>query len=1524
MNKKFFEVFPTLQLDKKLKSLLENTQIERVTSNRAKDMLRIYLQSDHLLQKEIIWEVEQQIRSQLFPNHTMEIKIQEKYILSSQYTLENLMESYRESILMEIQKYNHVLHSMFKQAKLSYPQNSVMVMTVKDTVLYRDLQEELLRILEKIIVERCGISASLSLDFVEMDSNRHREDDEIMIRRKVEEISRKVAGLSAEDEGAGNAGEGGSVSSEEKSGQASEKKAADKTKSGTDNAGVSKDNKGKDDKKDGKADYRRPQNLKRSDNPDVIYGRDFEDEAMPISEVIGEIGEVTIRGQIIALDMREIRNEKTILFFDVTDFTDTMTIKVFTRNDQLAELTSEIKKGAFIKLRGLAMVDKFDGELTIGSLVGIKKIKNFTSSRMDHSVKKRVELHCHTKMSDMDGVSEAKDIVKRAYAWGHPAIAITDHGVVQAFPDANHVWEDLWRAEKSKRKEAGDENPDKNDFFKVIYGVEAYLVDDLNNIVTNENGQSLEDTFVVFDIETTGFSPVKNKIIEIGAVKVSGGEVVDHFSAFVNPKVPIPYEITQLTGINDEMVMDAKTIEEVLPEFVNFCEGTVLVAHNANFDMSFINENIRRQKIKVTYTYIDTLGMARVLLPGQAKHTLDAVCKTLKISLENHHRAVDDAGATAQMFIQFIDMLKERRIFSMEEINLLGEGSVESKAKLPSYHAIMLAENNTGRVNLYNLVSQSHLTFYNKRPKIPKSEFIKHREGIILGSACEAGELYSALLDEKSDTEIARLVNFYDYLEIQPTGNNEFMIYSDRVKNVNSIEDIQAINKRIVDLGEEFNKPVVATCDVHFLDPEDEVYRRIIMAGKGFKDADDQAPLYLRTTEEMLQEFAYLGSDKAEEVVITNTNKIADRIETMSPVRPDKCPPVIENSDQVLTDICYNKAHQMYGNPLPEIVEARLKRELNSIITNGFAVMYIIAQKLVWKSVEDGYLVGSRGSVGSSFVATMSGITEVNPLSPHYYCTECFYNDFESDEVRGYAGRAGIDMPDKDCPVCGAKLKKDGFDIPFETFLGFKGDKEPDIDLNFSGEYQSKAHKYTEVIFGAGQTFRAGTIGTLADKTAFGYIKNYYEERGIKKRTCEINRLVGGCTGIRRSTGQHPGGIVVLPVGEDINSFTPVQHPANDMTTDTITTHFDYHSIDHNLLKLDILGHDDPTMIRMLQDLTGVDPVTIPLDDPKVMSLFQNTSALGVTPDALGGCPVGSLGIPEFGTDFVIQMLLDTNPQTFSDLVRISGLSHGTDVWLGNAQTLIEEGKATIATAICTRDDIMTYLINKGVESSLSFTIMESVRKGKGLKPEWEEAMLANNVPDWYIWSCKKIKYMFPKAHAAAYVMMAWRIAYCKVYYPLAYYAAYFSIRASAFSYEIMCQGKAHLESVIADYKRRSDSLSKKEQDTMKDMKIVQEMYARGYEFWPLDIFKAHSRNFQIIDGKIMPSLNSIDGMGEKAADSTMEAAKEALKDGGFLSKEDFRNRAKVSKTICDLMGDLGILGDLPETNQISLFDFGM
>lgn len=1516
MAKQFFDVFPALKLEGKIQDLFEQVQVEKVSATKSRELIRVTILSDYLIAKETVYKVEQEIKKQFFSAHNVSVKLYEKFHLSEQYTPEKLIKAYRESILLELRNYSPVEYNLFKGAELSFPEEKEMVLTIEDTVIAHSKAPELLRIMEKILNQRCGFCVSCRIDYREKEGKKTREEEDIKLERQIAEIAARAGGRQSDSAFADTVIEG---MQEEGSAAATTERQEPKAEGRKGVfVGEKKEFRKGDFGKGNKGDLKRA--VKKSDNPDVIYGRDFEEEAMPIEDIIGEIGEVVIRGKIINYDSREIKNEKTILIFDVTDFTDTMTIKMFARNEQVEELTKGIKMGAFVKLKGVTMVDKFDNELTIGSLVGIKKIPDFTSSRSDNSARKRVELHCHTKMSDMDGVSEAKDIVKRAYKWGHPGIAITDHGVVQAFPDANHVWEDLWKEEKAKRKEAGEENPDKQDFFKIIYGMEAYLVDDLQEIVTGEEGQEFDSDFVVFDIETTGFSPVNNRIIEIGAVKVSKGEITQRFSSFVNPDVPIPFEIEKLTGINDSMVLDAPFIETVLPEFLEFCQDAVLVAHNANFDMSFIKENAKRQGISKNFVYVDTVGIARILLPGQAKHTLDAVAKNLGVSLENHHRAVDDAEATAEIFVKFIGMLKEAGADTLRKVNEMGEASPDIIKRLPSYHAIILAENNIGRENLYTLVSESHLTYYSKRPRVPKSLLMKHREGLILGSACEAGELYRALLEGKPDSEIARLVNFYDYLEIQPLGNNRFMIESEKITAVNSMEDIMDINRRIVALGEEFEKPVVATCDVHFLDPEDEVYRRIIMAGKGFADADDQAPLYLRTTEEMLEEFSYLGSDKAEEVVITNTNKIADRIDVMAPVRPDKCPPVIPDSDKTLTDICYSKAHELYGEELPSIVEERLQKELNSIITNGFAVMYIIAQKLVWKSVEDGYLVGSRGSVGSSLVAFMAGITEVNSLSAHYRCPSCRYYDFDSPEIKAYAGNAGCDLPDKNCPVCGKPLVKDGFDIPFETFLGFKGDKEPDIDLNFSGEYQSKAHKYTEVIFGAGQTYRAGTIATLADKTAFGYVKNYYEERGSRKRTCEINRIVGGCTGIRRSTGQHPGGIIVLPVGEDINSFTPVQHPANDMTTDIITTHFDYHSIDHNLLKLDILGHDDPTMIRMLQDLTGIDPTKIPLDDKAVMSLFQNTSALGITPDQISGCPVGSLGVPEFGTDFVIQMLLDTKPQSLSDLIRISGLGHGTDVWLGNAQTLILEGTATISSCICCRDDIMIYLISKGVDSALSFTIMESVRKGKGLKKEWEDAMKVQGVPGWYIESCKKIKYMFPKAHAAAYVMMAWRIAYCKINYPLAYYAAYFSIRASAFSYELMCQGQAHLEKNMADYKRRGDAnlLSKKEQDTYKDMKIVQEMYARGFDFVPIDLFSAHSRNFQIVDGKLMPSLNSIDGLGEKAADAIVEAAK----DGPFLSKDDFRQRTKVSKTIIDLMAELHILGDLPESNQISLFDF--
>ena len=1521
------EVFPTLHLEGDCKVYMEDVRVDRVVTTRARDLLKVYISCDNIIEKEYIYKVEKELHKQLFSaleggKEGPEVKLYETFHLSAQYDAPAVFGAYKNSMLLELKEYSPMLHSMLKSAELSFEADDKVVLTMEDIPLYHQKSGELLQILDKIVCERCGVRAFFEVAYEEPKESKYREEDDIKIARRIAEIAGNRAAISqtSDSEYVDMSGVDGNEFEHTASPmQGADAKIAEQPQKQPEQKAEPAQPPKKEFKKEGKKDFKRFRRQgRRSDNPDVLYGYDVEGEIVPMDQILDEMGEITIRGKVLSVEEREIRNEKTIVSFFITDFTDTMKCKMFCPNEELPNIREGVKKGAFLLVRGLCAMDSFDKDLTI-SIKSLQKTKDFTVTRMDHSAKKRVELHCHTKMSDMDGVSDVIDIVKRAYKWGHPAIAITDHGVVQALADVFHTWQDLYKGAKAEAEKEGKQL-DRQDFFKVICGCEIYLVDDLKNIVVNPKGQSLMDSFVVFDIETTGFSSVTNHIIEIGAVKVENGKIVDRFSTYVNPQEPIPYRITKLTTITDADVMDAPTIDQVLPEFFAFCEGCVLVAHNASFDTGFIKENARKLELPYAYTHVDTLAMARVLLPQLAKFTLDHVAKTVGVSLENHHRAVDDAEATAEIFEKFIPMLLEKGAHDLDAVNELGRTSTDYVRKTPSYHAIVLAKNDVGRVNLYKLISASHLQYFNRRPKVPKSLILENREGLILGSACEAGELYRALLRGAPQAEIADIVNFYDYLEIQPNGNNAFMIDSDKSdhENIHSMEDIQEINKKICDLGEEFHKPVCATCDVHFLDPEDEVYRRIIMAGNGFKDADSQAPLYLRTTEEMLAEFEYLGSDKAREVVIDNTNLIADMVDSIDPVRPDKCPPVIENSDQTLTDICYRRAHEIYGEVLPDIVEKRLEKELNSIISNGFAVMYIIAQKLVWKSVEDGYLVGSRGSVGSSFVANMAGITEVNSLSPHYYCKKCHYYDFDSPEVKAYAGKAGCDMPDKICPNCGEKLVKDGFDIPFETFLGFKGDKEPDIDLNFSGEYQSKAHKYTEVIFGYGQTFRAGTIGTLAEKTAYGYVMKYYEERGIHKRRCEIERIAEGCTGVRRSTGQHPGGIVVLPLGEEINSFTPVQHPANDMTTDIVTTHFDYHKIDHNLLKLDILGHDDPTMIRMLQDLTGIDPTKIPLDDKDVMSLFQNTDALGVKPEDILGCKLGSLGIPEFGTDFAMQMLIDTQPTSFSDLVRIAGLSHGTDVWLGNAQTLIEEGKATISTAICTRDDIMIYLMQMGVEAGLSFTIMESVRKGKGLKDEWIATMKEHNVPDWYIWSCKKIKYMFPKAHAAAYVMMAWRIAYCKVNYPLAYYAAFYSIRADCFSYELMCQGKEHLEAVLADYNRRKDELSKKEQDSIRDLRIVQEMYARGFEFMPIDIYKAHSRLFQIIDGKIMPSLGSIDGMGDKAAEAMMEAAK----DGPFLSRDDLRSRSKAPQNVIDKMGELGLLGSLPQSNQLSLFDF--
>lgn len=1508
-------LFQSYRPSKILQEYFEDVYIDKVRFSKRSKVLHIFVISHHLIHQQYVRQLEQELLpyARNAVGGAKSVTLQLEFQLSERYQLKEIFEEYEDSLLYEIKEADPINYLLVKDEAWVVNDN-VITIPMPDSDLAKCRVSEIQEFLINLFGFRFQMDIQVGFNFKEEDKEALREAHEKRLQQEREQHQKQLEQLRANElaqhdrtEESGHADKTNHVedngsktasSSEKAEGTKHTRETGNANKNG--NIGNANENGNKGYGKEGKSGYRRTA-LNASKDPDVFYGRNCEGEIIPISDIQGELGEVVVHGQIIKLETREIRNNKTIVTFHITDFTDTISGKVFLSNDDLELFLDMFKSGGFYRIKGIVSFDTFANDVTIGSIVGIKKGSDFRVARTDESLEKRVELHMHTVMSDKDSVVDIAKIIKRAKAWGHKGIAITDHGVVQAFPIANHVL-------------------DSGDDFKIIYGVEGYFVDDLKSLIIRSKGQTFWDTFVVFDIETTGKNAKFHKITEIGAVKIEKGRIVDRYSQLVNPERPIPYNITRLTGITDEMVANQPNIETVLPQFLDFCGDAVVVAHNASFDTGFIANEARKQGLEFTNTILDTLGLAHILLPHLGKFTLDRLVKELKIVLENHHRAVDDAEATAEMFLKFVHMLMERDVENLDQLNTLAAGSPDNIKKSRRYHGIILAKNEVGRVNLYRLISMSHLEYFNRRPLMPKSMINKYREGLIIGSACEAGELYQALLNGADDGEITRIVDFYDYLEIQPLGNNMFMIEDDNYP-IESVEDLMEYNRKIVQLGEEFHKPVAATCDVHFLDPEDSIYRAIIQASEGYKDVENQSPLYFRTTDEMLKEFEYLGADKAREVVITNTNRIADMIEYIKPVRPDKCPPIIENSDETLTQICYDRAHEIYGPDLPTVVVERLERELNSIISNGFAVLYIIAQKLVWDSNDHGYLVGSRGSVGSSFVATMAGITEVNPLSPHYICPECHFVDFDSPEVLAFSGNSGCDMPDRDCPKCGHKLLKEGHDIPFETFLGFKGDKEPDIDLNFSGEYQANAHQYTEELFTKGHAFRAGTIGTIADKTAYGMAMKFFEERKIKKRSCEIERLSVGCTGVKRTTGQHPGGMIVLPKHEEIYSFTPIQHPANDQNTPIITTHFEYHSIDHNLLKLDILGHDDPTMIRRLEDLTGVDCKTIPLDDKQVMSLFSSTEALGITPEDIGGVPLGSLGIPEFGTEFAMQMLIDTKPTMFSDLVRIAGLAHGTDVWLGNAQELIKSGKAVISTAICCRDDIMVYLIHKGMDKGLSFTIMESVRKGKGLKPEWEEEMLAHDVPDWYIWSCKKIKYMFPKAHAAAYVMMAWRIAWYKINYPLEYYAAFFSIRADAFNYETMCLGRSKLEYHMEEIRKSTDKTNK-DLDSLKDMKLVLEMYARGFEFLPIDIYRADAERFQIMDGKIMPALCSIEGLGGKAAAQVQEAAKEALKVGGFSSKDNLREMAKIGKSTIEKFTQLGLLNDIPDSDQFSLFDY--
>lgn len=1210
-------------------------------------------------------------------------------------------------------------------------------------------------------------------------------------------------------------------------------------------------------------------------------------------------GKVSLDGEVIFMEDRELKSGKTLLSFDLYDGTSTMTCKAFLNKDISKKVIKRIKNAKGIKIAGTAQMDSFSNELTVMANTIIESTGVKKETRQDNSEVKRVELHMHTQMSQMDAMTSAKDLIKRAMKWGMKSIAITDHGVVQSFPEAHKL--------------LGYDNPD----MKVIYGVEAYLAPDQNAIVTNAKGQDIDTTYCVLDLETTGFSAKTEKITEVGIMKVQNGEVIDEFSCFVNPEKHIPQRVTEVTNITDDMVKDAKTIDQVFPEILEFIKGSVLVAHNAPFDMGFLKQNAKVLGYEFDYTYLDTLSLAKDLFPDYKKYKLGKIAENLGIKVEVAHRALDDVDTTVKVFKVMLDMLKERGAKTIDDIDQVSsteESKKDAYKKLKTYHAIILAKNYVGLRNLYKLVSLSHLHYFYRKPRILKSLYQKYSEGLILGSACEAGEIYQAIELGKTDEEIEEIANDYDYLEIQPIGNNQFLIRNEIVRDEEALRDI---NRKIVALGEKLNKPVVATCDVHFMDPQDEIYRRILEAGQGYDDADNQAPLYLRTTEEMLQEFSYLGEEKAYEVVVTNTNKISDMCEQISPISPEKCPPHIPGCEEDIKNIAYEKAHELYGDPLPEIVQSRLDKELNSIISNGYSVMYIIAQKLVWKSNDDGYIVGSRGSVGSSLAAFMTGITEVNSLQPHYRCANCKYSDFTD-----YGVANGYDLPDKDCPKCGQKLVKDGMDIPFETFLGFNGDKEPDIDLNFSGEYQAKAHKYTEVIFGKGTTFKAGTVGTVAEKTAFGYVRGYFEDRGIPVNKAEMQRLSTGCTGIKRTTGQHPGGIIVVPKGREIYEFTPVQHPADDPNSDIVTTHFDYHSIDGNLLKLDILGHDDPTVIRMLQDLTGIAPQDIPLDDKETMSIFNSTDALGVTPEQINS-KVGTYGIPEYGTKFARGMLLDTRPTTFDELIRLSGLSHGTDVWLGNAQTLIEQGVVTLQEAICCRDDIMIYLIKKGLPPDKAFKIMETVRKGKALKdPEkWEgfkNLMKEHDVPDWYIKSCEKIKYMFPKAHAAAYVTNAFRIAWFKVHIPLAYYAAYYSIRAKAFDAQWMIFGKEKAKNKMKEIeiKNQKKEATKAELDMYDDLEIVLEMYERGFSFLPVDLYASDATKFKIEDDKLRPPLNSIPGFGTVAAQGIMSARK----DGKFMSIDDLKIRAKIGNSGADLLKEFGCLKGMSQSNQMSLF----